>query len=63
MEYSAALKRIQGLRGHVSRAHVVEEEISKATFDIDEARKAFWDIIPDVYFKGHEIAAELKNLE
>lgn len=63
MDYQKAVDRLKTLKGHLFPAHLIDGEIGKATFKLDEIQKLMWEVIPNEYFEGYEIASELKSLE
>ena len=63
MDYEKAVRRLKTLRGHVFTAHLVDEEVHKASFNLEEIRKSMWKIIPEEYFQSYEVCSELKSLK
>ena len=60
--YENAVKRVKMLRGHINPSPEAVKERENPSFNVEEARKAFWGTYPQDYFQGFEAISELEGI-
>ena len=60
--YEDAVKRVKMLRGHINPSPEAIKERENPSFNVEEAKKAFWRTYPKGYFEGYEAISELEGI-